>query len=116
LSAPTKLSALDKRTRSCQGRHPDKWRDYSGLDHRTGDYFAISVRAAKFDKDAQLDMIGKPTDRTRWTASPADRERLLRGSNNTNHHPAAILQHPCSTRTPIPPSIRAGSGRSSATN
>ena len=95
MSAPTKLSALDKRAAIvAKVGYPDKWRDYSGLGIEPGDYFGNLVRAAKFDKDAQLDMIGKPTDRTRWTASPQTVNAFYGGSNNTITIPAAILQPP----------------------
>src|SRR5262249_521950 len=50
--------------------YPDKWRDYSNLQVRTGDAFGNAVRASVFEWQRQLDRLGRPTDRGEWRMTP----------------------------------------------
>src|SRR5438270_10743465 len=61
MSPQTKAKALEKLhgVRNKIG-YPDKWRDYSSLEVKKGDFIGNVERAAVFESRRQLAKIGKP--------------------------------------------------------
>jgi putative endopeptidase len=49
---------------------PNKWRDYSGFDVKTGDAFGNADRARKFDWAYNLARLDEPTDKDEWGMTP----------------------------------------------
>ncbi|RAO75443.1 M13 family metallopeptidase [Dyella jiangningensis] len=74
--------------------YPDKWRDWSGLDIKQGDYYGNVMSAAKFNYQYDLSKIGKPTDRLEWGMTPQTVNAYYNPTDNTINFPAAILQPP----------------------
>jgi len=74
--------------------YPDKWRDWSGLEIKQGDYYDNVMAAAKFDYQYDLAKIGKPTDRKEWGMTPQTVNAYYNPTDNTINFPAAILQPP----------------------
>jgi putative endopeptidase len=74
--------------------YPDKWRDWSGLDIKQGDYYGDVMAAAKFNYQYDLGKIGKPTDRLEWGMTPQTVNAYYNPTDNTINFPAAILQPP----------------------
>jgi len=95
MSEDTKKVALEKLAafRPKIG-YPDKWRDYSALEVRTGDAFGNSVRTSGFEWQRQLDRLGKPTDRDEWRMTPQTVNAYYNATFNEIVFPAAILQPP----------------------
>ncbi|AHX12394.1 peptidase [Dyella jiangningensis] len=74
--------------------YPDKWRDWSGLDIKQGDYYGNVMAAAKFNYQYELSKVGKPTDRLEWGMTPQTVNAYYNPTDNTINFPAAILQPP----------------------
>jgi putative endopeptidase len=74
--------------------YPDKWRDWSGLEVKPGDYYGNVMAAAKFNYQYDLNKIGKPTDRLEWGMTPQTVNAYYNPTDNTINFPAAILQPP----------------------
>lgn len=74
--------------------YPDKWRDWSGLDIKPGDYYGNVEAAGKFNYQYDLAKIGKPTDRLEWGMTPQTVNAYYNPTDNTINFPAAILQPP----------------------
>ena len=74
--------------------HPDKWRDYSGLDIRAGDAFGNLRRALRFDYQRNLSKLGKPVDRNEWFLTPQTVNAYANPELNQIVFPAAHLQPP----------------------
>ncbi|WP_201313734.1 M13-type metalloendopeptidase [Dyella sp. EPa41] len=74
--------------------YPDKWRDWSGLEIKQGDYYGNVMAAAKFNYQYDLNKIGKPTDRLEWGMTPQTVNAYYNPTDNTINFPAAILQPP----------------------
>jgi len=74
--------------------YPDKWRDYSALEIRSGDALGNLRRAAEFQYQRQLDKIGKPIDRSEWNMTPMTVNAYANPAWNEIVFPAAILQAP----------------------
>ncbi len=74
--------------------YPDKWRDYSALQVRSGDAFGNSTRAQVFEWRRQLARIGQPTDRDEWRMTPQTVNAYYNPTFNEIVFPAAILQPP----------------------
>ena len=95
MSAATKKVALEKlATFRPKIGYPDKWRDYSKLDVRTGDAFGNATRASTFEHWRQLNRLGKPTDREEWDMTPQTLDASYNPTFNEIVFPAAILQPP----------------------
>ncbi len=71
MSPETKQEALRKlhAIRNKIG-YPDKWRDYSKLEVKRGDYFGNVMRAAQFEEAREWDKLGKPVDKNEWGMTP----------------------------------------------
>src|SRR5262249_57416587 len=50
--------------------YPDKWRDYSKLDVRQGEYDGNYRRWTEWSSARNWAKVGKPVDKTEWTMTP----------------------------------------------
>jgi putative endopeptidase len=91
----TKKQALAKfETFTPKIGYPDRWRDYSALSIRRGDYVG-NVRAATiFEARRRYAQIGKPVDRSEWGMLPQTVNAYYNPVKNEIAFPAAILQPP----------------------
>ena len=74
--------------------YPDQWRDYSGLEIRTGDAFGNAERAQLFEYRRNLAKLGRPVDRGEWAMTPQLVNAVNLPAMNALNFPAAILQPP----------------------
>jgi putative endopeptidase len=74
--------------------YPEKWRDWSGLEIKPGDYYGNVMAAAKYNYQYDINKIGKPTDRKEWGMTPQTVNAYYNPTDNTINFPAAILQPP----------------------
>lgn len=74
--------------------YPDKWRDYSKLEIRRGDYFGNTVRVADFDNARDWAKVGKPVDRNEWDMTPPTVNAYYNPQMNDVNFPAGVLQPP----------------------
>jgi putative endopeptidase len=95
MSAATKKQAVGKLAalRNKIG-YPDKWRDYSKLEIRRGDFMGNVDRATAFESRRQLAKIGKPVDRTEWDMTPPTVNAYYNPSMNDMNFPAGVLLPP----------------------
>ena len=95
MSADTKKVALEKLAAfHPKIGYPDKWRDYSALEIRSGEGFGNLTRAAAFDWQRQVNRLGGPTDRGEWGMTPQTINAYYNATFNEVVFPAAILQPP----------------------
>jgi putative endopeptidase len=95
MTEPTKKAAMEKlATFRPKIGYPDKWRDYSALEIRSGDAFGNSVRAAVFDWQRDVNRLNQPTDRDEWGMTPQTVNAYYNPTFNEIVFPAAILQPP----------------------
>ncbi len=96
MSDSTKLKAIEKLDKfTVKIGYPDKWKDYSSMEVKTGNTFydnMVAVQTWNF-KD-NLDKIDEPVDRTEWGMSPQTVNAYFNPFNNEIVFPAAILQPP----------------------
>ncbi|MGH7688659.1 MAG: M13 family metallopeptidase [Gemmatimonadaceae bacterium] len=86
------LAKLDAYTKKIG--YPDKWRDYSALQVKPGEYLA-NVRAGdQFNAAYNWNKIGKPVDRTEWDMTPPTVNAYYNPLMNEIVFPAGILQPP----------------------
>jgi putative endopeptidase len=74
--------------------YPDKWRDYSKLKLKKGDYFGNLLASSRFEFEREANKIGKPVDRTEWGMTPPTVNAYYNPLNNEMVFPAGILQPP----------------------
>jgi predicted metalloendopeptidase len=74
--------------------YPDKWRDYSTLKLKKGDFAGNMLAAAKFEYEREAAKVGKPVDRTEWGMTPPTVNAYYNPLNNEMVFPAGILQPP----------------------
>ena len=74
--------------------YPDKWRDYSSVQIKRGDFLGDVERAVAFESHRQLNKIGKPVDRTEWQMSPPTVNAYYDPQMNDINFPAGVLQPP----------------------
>jgi endothelin-converting enzyme/putative endopeptidase len=74
--------------------YPDRWRDYSSLEVRTGDFLGNVERSARFESQRQLAKIGKPVDRGEWEMTPPTVDAYYNPSMNDMNFPAGVLLPP----------------------
>jgi putative endopeptidase len=74
--------------------YPDEWRDYTDLNIEKSSYIANVMAARKFNKDYQLNKIGKPVDKSEWFFPPQTVNAYYAPSLNEICFPAGILQPP----------------------
>jgi putative endopeptidase len=74
--------------------YPDKWRDYSAFEVKSGDLVGNLMRGAEFDHAFQTGKLGKPIDRDEWGMTPQIVNAYYNAGLNEIVFPAAILQPP----------------------
>jgi predicted metalloendopeptidase len=74
--------------------YPDKWRDYSKLKLKKGDYFGNLVASGRFEVEREINKVGKPVDKTEWGMTPPTVNAYYNPLNNEMVFPAGILQPP----------------------
>jgi len=74
--------------------YPERWRDYSALEIRSGDLLGNVRRAVAFEVDRQLAKLGGPVDRDEWLMTPQTVNAYYNPGLNEIVFPAAILQPP----------------------
>ncbi|MCU1309210.1 MAG: endothelin-converting enzyme [Candidatus Angelobacter sp.] len=96
MTEETKQKALQKLEafNTSKVGYPDKWKDYSTVKVARDDYFGNRLRAITFERNRNLQKIGKPTDRTEWGMTPPTVNAYNNSSNNEIVFPAGILQPP----------------------
>jgi len=95
MSPATKTKAQEK-LKSIVNKigYPDKWRDYSAVTVRRGDFYGNVQRAQVFDAKRDLAKIGKPLDRAEWAMSPPTVNAYFDPQKNDINFPAGVLQPP----------------------
>ncbi|MFP2910081.1 M13 family metallopeptidase [Pyxidicoccus sp. 3LFB2] len=95
MSPETKARAKEKvGTLQTSIGHPEKWRDYSGLEVVRGDAYGNAERASLFELKRNLGKLGQPVDRKEWFMVPHLVNALNSPQQNSIIFPAAILQPP----------------------
>jgi putative endopeptidase len=95
MSPETKQQALLKLHRMVNKiGYPDKWRDYSSVAIRPGDFLGNVQRATVFESRRQLNKIGKPVDHTEWGMTPPTVNAYYDPQMNDINFPAGVLQPP----------------------
>ena len=95
MSAPTKERAIEKlHAVANKVGYPDRWRDYSSLDIKRGDFYGNAVRSATFESNRELNKIGKPVDRGEWGMTPPTVNAYYNPQMNDINFPAGVLQPP----------------------
>lgn len=95
MSAETKREALRKLDAVVNKiGYPDRWRDYSALEIRPGDYFGNVDRSAAFEIRRQLSKIGNPVDKLEWMMTPPTVNAYYDPQMNDINFPAGVLQPP----------------------
>ncbi len=95
MSASTRKAALTKLDMMVEKvGYPEIWPDYAGLKIDRGPYVLNVLRARAFQLQRELNRIGKPADRSRWTDTPQTVNARYIPSMNAIFFPAAILQPP----------------------
>ncbi|MFM2206633.1 MAG: hypothetical protein RL213_608 [Bacteroidota bacterium] len=95
MSPVTKEKALDKLTKvTSKVCYPDKWKDYSGLRLKRGEYLANVIACRKWQFDYTTSKLFKPVDRTEWEMTPQTYNAYYNPSNNEIVLPAAIFLIP----------------------
>jgi putative endopeptidase len=95
MSAETKTAAHEKlRTFRPKIGYPDRWRDYSPYEVRTGDAFGNAQRSSAYEWNRQIERINQPTDRDEWGITTFTVDAYYNPTWNEIVFPAAILQPP----------------------
>jgi putative endopeptidase len=87
--AETKLDAVRAKI-----GHPDRWRDWSGLELTRDGYAANRLAASRFERARQLAKLGKPVDRDEWEMPAHIVNAYYHPTLNEIVLPAGILQPP----------------------
>jgi putative endopeptidase len=74
--------------------YPEKWRDYSALKVEREDLLGNLRRNAIFERDWNLNKLGKPVDEKEWGMTPPTVNAYYDPSFNDINFPAGILQPP----------------------
>jgi putative endopeptidase len=74
--------------------HPDRWREWAGLEVGRTTYAANRLNAARFELDRQLAKLGKPVDRGEWEMPAHIVNAYYHPTLNEIVVPAGILQPP----------------------
>ncbi len=74
--------------------HPDRFRDYSGLEVRRDDHHGNVRRAAAFESRRTMVRVGGPVDPDEWEMTPPTVNAYFDASRNEIVFPAGILQPP----------------------
>jgi putative endopeptidase len=74
--------------------HPERFRDYSGLEVRPDDYAGNVMRSVEFEIKRQASRVGGPVDRDEWFMTPPTVNAYFSPTENQIVFPAGILQPP----------------------
>jgi putative endopeptidase len=74
--------------------YPEKWRDYSALKVEREDLMGNLRRSSVFERNWNLDHLGKPVDEKEWGMTPPTVNAYYDPSFNDINFPAGILQPP----------------------
>jgi endothelin-converting enzyme/putative endopeptidase len=74
--------------------YPDKWRDYTALVVKPGDYFGNVNRSYLFEQARTWSKLGKPVDRNEWGMTPPTVNAYFNPQMNDINFPAGVLQPP----------------------
>ena len=74
--------------------YPEKWRDYTALKVDRDDLIGNLHRSAVFERNWNLDHLGKPVDEKEWGMTPPTVNAYYDPSFNDINFPAGILQPP----------------------
>jgi putative endopeptidase len=74
--------------------YPDRWRDYSALEVRRGDFAGNVERAVLFENHRDLAKIGRPLDRGEWGMTPPTVNAYYNPYMNDINFPAGVLLPP----------------------
>ena len=74
--------------------YPDRWRDYSTLALKPGQYYENQRAVAEWNSARNSARIGKPPDRSEWSMTPPTVNASYSSSLNQIQFPAGILQPP----------------------
>jgi putative endopeptidase len=74
--------------------YPEKWRDYSALTVKRDDLIGNLHRSTVFERNWELDHLGKPVDEKEWGMTPPTVNAYYNPSFNDINFPAGILQPP----------------------
>lgn len=95
MTPATRARALDKLARyKAKIGHPDKWRDYAGLEVRDGDALGNRHRARRHEWESKAAQAGKPMNRDAWAMSPITVNAFYDPMLNEINLPAGLLQAP----------------------
>ena len=74
--------------------YPENWRSYSALAINRDDALGNEQRGTVFERNYNLNKLGKPVDEKEWTMTPPTVNAYYSSSNNDINFPAGILQPP----------------------
>ncbi len=74
--------------------YPEKWRNYDALAVKRDDALGNSRRNVVFERDYDLNKLGKPVDEKEWGMTPPTVNAYYEPSMNDINFPAGILQPP----------------------
>ena len=74
--------------------YPEKWRSYKKLKVKRGNLIGNLERSAVFERNWNLDHLGKPVDEKEWGMTPPTVNAYYDPSFNDINFPAGILQPP----------------------
>jgi endothelin-converting enzyme/putative endopeptidase len=95
MTPATRKRALEK-LKAIQNKigYPDKWIDYTKLAIVRGDAVGNAARASAFERNRNLERIGRPVDPTEWRMTPPTVNAYYSPLENNINFPAGILQPP----------------------
>ncbi|MCV2351755.1 M13 family metallopeptidase [Paucibacter sp. Y2R2-4] len=95
MSPATQKAAQEKLSKyTVKIGYPDKWRDYSALQVKSGDALGNRQRAVQFAWAREVAKAGQPVDRSEWGMTPQTVNAYYDETVNEIVFPAAILQPP----------------------
>src|SRR2546423_2837607 len=87
--ATTKLAAFTNKI-----GYPDKWRDYSTLTIKPGNFLNNQIAVRQYERRRSLARNGQPVDRAEWGMTPPTANAYYNPSMNEIVFPAGIMQPP----------------------
>lgn len=95
MTEATKKRALEKlKAIANKVGYPERWRDYSTVAIKPGDFYGNVARAARWASDRDFEKIGKPVDRKEWFMSASTVNAWYNPQLNDINFPAGVLQPP----------------------
>lgn len=95
MSTATKAKAQEKLSLfNAKFAYPDKWKDYSSLEIKPGEYVLNMIRANEFEYKRMISKLGKEVDRSEWLMLPHQVNAYYEPTLNEIVFPAGIMQPP----------------------